>query len=155
MQAFLQIVTVIKQQMLASDNTVGQEWKMENEWLNAVSEQYCNEEPSNISWAAFHANKCTHVEVMPSVSSLLPLFHENSTSLSMVRHGMDILRAITMHLNLGQCPVICVDQPLFCHSKINSMELAGGIWGEEVCCHAWVIPYKTSFPPNYWKIYVW
>ena len=35
----------------------------------------------------------------------------------MLKHGIDIMKQITMHLDLGQAPVMVFDQPLFALAK--------------------------------------
>ena len=70
-----------------------------------------------VSWAAFHAeNQPNHVDPI-SVVALLPLFSEISATITMVKHGMDVLRKITTYLNPGQTPVMAFDQPLFALAK--------------------------------------
>lgn len=66
-----------------------------------------------ISWSAYHASLIQPGKELPVISGLLPLFHEKAASISMVKHGMDVLRQVTEYLNPGQIPVIAVDQPLY------------------------------------------
>lgn len=35
----------------------------------------------------------------------------------MIRHGMDVVKSITIHLNVSQTPIIAVDQPLYALAK--------------------------------------
>ena len=70
-----------------------------------------------ISWAAYHASLDSNPLDPPAVISLLPLFYEKAATLSMVKHGMDVLRSITTHPNPGQIPVMAFDQPLFTLAK--------------------------------------
>lgn len=67
----------------------------------------------DFSWAAFHANNGEESSLPKSISTLLPLFHEESTSVPMAIHGMRTIMAITKQLNPGQTAVGCVDQPLY------------------------------------------
>jgi hypothetical protein len=75
----------------------------------------------NITWAAYHAAQETTqgMTSFPAVNSLLPLFYESSSSPSMIRHGMRVIDSITQHVNKGQVPVMCVDQPLYALAKIT------------------------------------
>ena len=70
-----------------------------------------NEE--SLSWAAYHA--CySEVEVSSHRKSyLLPLFHEDSKSIAMLRHGIDIVKKTVDFLNPGQVPIITAYQPLY------------------------------------------
>lgn len=53
----------------------------------------------------------------PSINALLPLFHEKSTSISMIMHGMKLVRDLTQYLNGNQTPVMCLDQQLYVLAK--------------------------------------
>ena len=70
-----------------------------------------------ISWAAYHAALQPDLELMPSISSLLPLFTEESKSVAMMRHSLDIVKKAVEHLNPGQVPIVTFDQPLFTLAK--------------------------------------
>ena len=70
-----------------------------------------------LSWAAYHASLDTNALDYPALIALLPLFHEKAATLSMVKHGMDVLKSITAHLNPGQIPIMAFDQPLFALAK--------------------------------------
>ena len=52
-------------------------------------------------------------EATCNCSILLSLFREHAHSAAMVKHGMDIIKQITNHVNAGQTPVLTVDQPLY------------------------------------------
>ena len=72
-----------------------------------------------LSWAAYHAC-CSEEEASShrkSLSCLLPLFHEYSKSIEMLRHGMDIMKKTVDFLNPGQVPIINADQPLYAVCK--------------------------------------
>lgn len=96
---------------------------------NALSKENCWFEHSNgllekelanndfMSWAGYHASLVEHVKKEPAISGLLPLFYEKAASISMVKHGMDVLRKTTEYLNPGQLPVLTVDQPLYTIAK--------------------------------------
>ncbi|KAE8744656.1 hypothetical protein FOCC_FOCC008717 [Frankliniella occidentalis] len=96
-------------------------WYGERDWLDHIHDQLTGNEDlitEMSSWAAYRA---THEGVCPlsvSNNSLLPLFHEKSTSPAMVKHALDIVKNTTEFLNPGQIPVICVDQPLLTLMKL-------------------------------------
>ncbi len=69
------------------------------------------------SWEAYHASLDTNALDYPALIALLPLFHEKAATLSMVKHGMNVLKSITAHLNPGQIPIMAFDQPLFALAK--------------------------------------
>ncbi len=66
------------------------------------------------SWGAYHANilEIQHKQT-PGVRALLPLFPDDSKSVAMMKHAMDVVRKATGILNEGQTPVITCDQPLY------------------------------------------
>lgn len=72
---------------------------------------------SNISWAAYHANKQVVQDRPPTVTAMLPLFNEDSKSMAMIRHSMDVVKLAVQELNPGQVPVITLDQPLYAIAK--------------------------------------
>ena len=90
------------------------------------------ERNSTPGWSAFHAkkerdtiekerNNAERERDIPRLtytSALLPLFHEKSTTPSMIKHGMDIVMNLTKYLNNGQIPVICLDQQLYTICKL-------------------------------------
>jgi hypothetical protein len=71
---------------------------------------------TNVSWSAFHASK-HQTELPQSISTLLPLFHEQAKSVAMLQHSMRVLKDATEFLNPGQVPVIAFDQPLYALGK--------------------------------------
>jgi hypothetical protein len=104
-------------QMLPSETM---RYETESEWLDHVLHCSSHEDGGNWSWAAYHANRITQntQDLYCAVCSLLPLFFEESTSVSMVRHGMNIIKNITHHLNPTQTPVMYGDQPLYTIGKL-------------------------------------
>lgn len=70
-----------------------------------------------VSWSAYHASLVDSSKESPAISSLLPMFNEKAASVSMVKHGMDVLCNLTSYLNPGQVPVRTADQPLYAISK--------------------------------------
>ena len=79
-----------------------------------------------ITWSSYHGSMNRPPSISPVISGLLPLFYEKASSLAMVKHGMEMQRQATAHLNPGQIPVTPFDQPLFAIAKICSMDLALG-----------------------------
>ncbi len=70
-----------------------------------------------ISWAAYNAVKYGQQPRPITPSVMLPLFRESAHSPLMVYHGMNVICAVTNHINPGQTPVMVVDQPLFTIAK--------------------------------------
>ena len=70
-----------------------------------------------VSWSGYHASLIDSNKENVVITSLLPMFNEKAASVSMVKHGMDILRNTTSFLNPGQVPVLTVDQPLYTIAK--------------------------------------
>lgn len=52
-----------------------------------------------------------------AISAVLPLFPDESTSVSMMHHAMDVVKIAVHKLNPGQTPVITMDQPLYSLGK--------------------------------------
>ena len=70
-----------------------------------------------IGWAAFHANAQQPRHFYVTITSLLPLFPDDSKSVAMIRHSMDVVQRAVHLLNPGQVPVLTLDQPLFTIAK--------------------------------------
>jgi len=65
-------------------------------------------------WSSFHAARSDVVgQPEKSIEALLPLFHEKAATPEMIRHGMELVKKTTEHLNPQQVPVMVVDQPLY------------------------------------------
>ena len=93
----------------------------ESQWIRHGLQLLQEEQPMgerSISWSAFHASSATTPVDPPVINSLLPLFYEKASTISMIKHGMEIERQITEYLNPGQIPVTTFDQPLFALAKI-------------------------------------
>ena len=89
-------------------------------WLNKMNEQIQKEETDgkdNISWLAHFASLQEAVPRPPAITGLLPLFRDSAHSLSMVKHGMNLIQKATEHVNHGQVPVSTVNQPLYAIAK--------------------------------------
>ena len=99
--------------LLSSDTT-------QTTWLDKMNdllkEEGTHGTDVNISWSAHFAGlqDATHP---PAITGLLPLFHDNAHSLAMVKHGMNVIKEVTEHVNPGQVPVITMDQPLYAIGK--------------------------------------
>ena len=70
-----------------------------------------------IAWSTFHSSLQPEPMDPVAIIALLPLFYEKAATLAMVKHGMEIQKQITNHLNPGQIPVTAFDQPLFALAK--------------------------------------
>lgn len=89
-------------------------------WLEHVRTVITDNTSDNmqISWSAFHANEVKSPEHSTlDISSLLPLFQEESKSPAMIRHSMNVVRDAINFLNPGQSPVLACDQPLYALAK--------------------------------------
>ncbi|CAG9821995.1 unnamed protein product [Phaedon cochleariae] len=94
------------------------QWLQEAEWLTHLREQSGNlHEAITVAWSAYHGSRSSDRSLLKAINVLLPLFFEKSTSIPMLRHGMNIVRNITKYLNGDQIPVICVDQLLYALMK--------------------------------------
>ena len=104
----------------SSLQTVIQGRKDEFDWLKAVMVSLEKERPEKdewLSWAAYHAS-LQKAEVPPAaITAMLPMFLESAHSVAMVKHSMDIIQAVTKHVNPSQIPVLTADQPLYALAK--------------------------------------
>ena len=71
----------------------------------------------NISWSAHFATLQDASRRPPAISEIMPLFHDNTHSLALVKHGMVVIAKATEYVNRGKVPVLTVDQPLFAIAK--------------------------------------
>ena len=76
-------------------------------------------------WSSYHAapsDTVGHQILLDNrkkgIEALLPLFHEKAATPEMIRHGMELVKKTTEHLNPHQVPVLVVDQPLYDLTKI-------------------------------------
>ena len=70
-----------------------------------------------ITWSSYHGSMKGPPSISPVISGLVPLFYGKASSLAMAKHGMEMQRQATAHLNPGQIPVTAFDQPLFAIAK--------------------------------------
>ena len=95
----------------------------EAEWLDCVNESIHTESVNvhqNVTWYAFHANRSDHIgKPYQCIEAILPLFHAKAATPEMIRHGMELIKKLTVDLNPTQIPVTTVDQPLYDLAKKN------------------------------------
>lgn len=86
--------------------------------MNHVEEKILTEDSidDNLSWSAYHASK-EEKEKEIDLSAILPLFKEDSKSVAMIKHSMNVVQQAASFVNPGQTPVIAFDQPLYAISK--------------------------------------
>ena len=65
-----------------------------------------------ISWSGYHSSSLTS-NVVPTISSILPLFKDVAHTEAMMKHSMEVIQDAVKYLNPGQVPVITCDQPLY------------------------------------------
>lgn len=105
----------------ADDQLAKKAVEEERNWQRNTLKLIVNEHQSiehPISWSAFHADNQTAKEVGVTITSLLPLFPDDSKSVAMIRHSMDVVKRAVNFLNPGQVPVVTVDQPLYAIAKL-------------------------------------
>ena len=93
----------------------------ENGWFNyalPLLEKELLMREDTLVWGAYHASHQPPLQDPPALRALLPLFYEKSATPAMVKHGMDVQKQAIEHLNPGQIPVTCFDQPLFALAKL-------------------------------------
>ena len=52
-----------------------------------------------------------------ATTALIPLFLEQAMSVAMIQYSMNVIKQATEYLNLGQVPIIALDQPLCALAK--------------------------------------
>ena len=91
--------------------------ELEMEWLNQVVENIEHNDSLPLSWSAYNAKYVTNINIIKSISSVLPLFKEDSYSVSLMTHAMQLIEKVTNFLNPGQTPVLVFEQPLYAIAK--------------------------------------
>ena len=91
-------------------------------WLEpvraAIDSQQNLEDGQCISWAGYYSNLEKEQEYTEhAISSLLPLFPDESKFVAMIRHAIDTIKQAVTHPNPGQVSVIALDQPLYAVPK--------------------------------------
>ena len=102
-----------------------------------------------ISWSASFAQMQEAIPRPPAITGLLPLFRESAHSLAMVKHGMDIIKNATHHVNPGQIPVMTVDQPLYAIAKKIQWTWPE-VYGEKHCHSDGWTSHRNGFPESSW-----
>ena len=87
--------------------------KLEMEWLENIE----HNDSLPLSWSAYNAKYVTNINIIKSISSMLPLFKEDSHSVSLMTHAMQLIEKVTNFLNPGQTPALVFDQPLYAIAK--------------------------------------
>ena len=75
------------------------------------------DENDNISWSAYFAHLQFAAHHPPAISALMSLFCDNSHSVAMVKHGMDMIMKAIELVNPARIPVLTLDQLLFTIAK--------------------------------------
>ena len=91
--------------------------KIEMHWLNHVVEAMQNGGSIPLSWSAYSGKYATNVNIIKSISSMLPLFKEDSHSVTLMIHAFKLIKKVIDFLNPGQTPVMIIDQPLYAIAK--------------------------------------
>ncbi|GFR75331.1 hypothetical protein ElyMa_000452400 [Elysia marginata] len=94
--------------------------EQEKQWSDTAVQLFKSDQmtcETTISWAAYHASRQAPIEDLPALRALLPLFYEKSSTPSMIKHGMDLVKQAVDFLNPGQIPVRTAYQPLFALAK--------------------------------------
>ena len=88
-----------------------EEKQHEQAWMTAVNDNlYVNcdaEKCSPVMWSSFHAARSDTVgQPEKGIEALLPIFHEKAATPEMIRHGMELVKATTEHLNPTPSPSV-------------------------------------------------
>ena len=67
--------------------------------------------------SAFFASLQVSVPKPPAIVSLPTMFRDGAHSSTVVMHGINIIKQITVRVNAGQIPVFTTDQPLYAIGK--------------------------------------
>ena len=115
------IPTTTDNQVIPVSTTIDED-EMQTMWLEPVKTALADEIQDyraslDISWSAYFASLQVSVPKPPAMVALLPMFRDVAHSPAMVKHGMDIIKQITVRVNPSQIPVFTVDQPLFAITK--------------------------------------
>ena len=86
-------------------------------YLNHVAEAMPNGGSVPLSWSAYSAKYATNMNIIKSISSMLPLFKEDSHSVTLMIHAFKLTKKVTDFLNPGQTPVMIFDQSLYAIAK--------------------------------------
>ena len=97
---------------MTCDPAIEEEAKWQSNTRRLISEGvHIVDDP--ISWAAFHSNQEPPHDFEVTIGSLLTLFPDDSKSVAMIHHVMDVVQQAVQHLNPEQMPVLTLGQPLY------------------------------------------
>ena len=88
----------------------------DKQWLGTVITKMSDEKQSSTSWTQLNANM-ERGKIRKSISSMFPIFKDDSHSVPLMCHAMDLILKATTFVNREQVPVIAFDQPLFAIAK--------------------------------------
>ncbi len=117
----------VKDVQPVATSSFDEETQHEQAWMTAVHdtlyENSDTEKRTPTMWSSYHAARSDTVgQPEKGIEALLPLFHEKAATPEMIRHGMELVKETTEHLNPHQVPVLVVDQPLYDLAK-NAVDL--------------------------------
>lgn len=76
-------------------------YQEEFQWLES-----CRDSETTNTWPGFHSRRTQDVPMDLTRCSVLPLFREQASTMSMMLHSMDIVSKATQHVNGAQVPVL-------------------------------------------------
>ena len=93
------------------------EQEHEQKWMTAVNsllQVESEKETGPIMWSSYHASRADVLGVTEKCNrGPFTTFVAKQCQPGMIRHGMELVKTVTEHLNPQQIPVMVVDQPLF------------------------------------------
>ena len=101
-----------------------EELRREERWTQQSSLLMFKELVQNemMSWSGYNSQYPTAALPMkPSVTGMLPLFEEKSSTHAMMVHGLKVVCEVVEELNPGQVPILTADQPLF--EKLKEIQI--------------------------------
>lgn len=105
-------------------------------WLadvhRTIDAQKADSDEPYISWAAYHASRQVDHEFYRGISTLLPLFPDDSKTAAMISHSLNIVKDAVKELNPDQVPFVTMDQPLYAIAKKLQWDYPD-IHGEDKC----------------------
>ena len=72
---------------------------------------------ANISWSAYQVEQQQAREYYPAIFSMLPMFPDDSKSMAMIRHALNVIHVAVKELNPAQVPIVTLDKPLYSLAK--------------------------------------
>ena len=87
-------------------------------WLENAEHCITNAaQDAKTSWSAYHVEQQQAREYYPAIFSMLPMFPDDSKSMAMIRHALNVIRVAVKELNPAQVPIVTLDQPLYSLAK--------------------------------------